>query len=93
MTLRLRKRASEDNFKLYDLRRTFATRSVAAGVDLPTLSAILGHTSIQMTMRYVHPAEEQKRFAAGKLETFRQAGILGALEKRQQASKISATVQ
>jgi biotin carboxylase len=43
----------------------------AAGVDLPTLSAILGHTSIQMTMRYVHPAEEQKRSAVGKLETFR----------------------
>jgi len=56
----------KDHFKLYDFRHTFATRSVAAGVDLPTLSAILGHTSIQMTMRYAHPAEdEQKRFAAG----------------------------
>jgi len=76
-----------------DFRHTFATRSVAAGVDLPTLSAILGHTSIQMTMRYVHPAEEQKRFAAGKLETFRQAGILQAIEKREQAATISATVQ
>lgn len=64
-----------------DLRHTFATRSVAAGVDLPTLSAILGHTSIQMTMRYVHPAEEQKRFAAGKFESFRVAGILEAMEK------------
>jgi len=83
----------KDHFKLYDFRHTFATRSVAAGVDLPTLSAILGHTSIQMTMRYVHPAEEQKRFAASKLETFRQAGILEALEKRQQASTVSATVQ
>jgi len=83
----------KDHFKLYDLRHTFATRSVAAGVDLPTLSAILGHTSIQMTMRYVHPAEEQKRFAAGKLETFRQAGILQAIEEARQASTISATVQ
>jgi Phage integrase family len=45
----------------------FRLAAVAAGVDLPALSAILGHTSIQMTMRYVHPAEEQKRFAAGKL--------------------------
>jgi hypothetical protein len=37
---------------------------------------------MRMTMRYVHPAEEHKRFAAGKLETFRQAGILQAIEKR-----------
>jgi integrase len=51
----------KDHFRLYDLRHTFATRAVAAGVDLPTLSAILGHTKIAMTMRYVHPAEEQKR--------------------------------
>ena len=32
---------------------------------------MLGHTSIQVTMRYVHPAEEQKKIAAGKLEAFR----------------------
>ena len=50
-------------FRLYDLRHTFATRAVAAGTDLPTLAALLGHTKTQMTMRYVHPAEEQKRIA------------------------------
>lgn len=83
----------KDHFKLYDLRHTFATRAVAAGVDLPTLSVILGHTSIQMTMRYVHPTEEQKRFAAGKLEKFRLAGMVEAMEKSRQATTISATVQ
>jgi hypothetical protein len=46
-----------------------------------------------MTMRYVHPAEEQKRFAAKKLETFRLAGIVEAIEKSQQGATISATVQ
>ena len=64
-----RRAGIEDHFRLYDLRHTFATRAVAAGVDLPTLSAILGHTSIQMTMRYVHPAEEQKR-SGGKDREF-----------------------
>jgi integrase len=83
----------KEHFRLYNLRHTFATRAVAAGVDLPTLSAILGHTSIQMTMRCVHPAEEQKRFAAGKLETFRFAGMVEAIEKSRQATTISATVQ
>jgi integrase len=83
----------EEHFQLYDLRHIFATRAVAAGVDLRTLSAILGHTSMQMTMRFVHPAEEQKRFAAGKVETFRFAGMVEAMEKRRQATTISASVQ
>jgi integrase len=72
---------AKDHFRLYDLRHTFATRAVAAGVDLATLSSILGHTKIAMTMRYVHPAEEQKRAAIGKLETFRLDGIVQAIEK------------
>jgi integrase len=83
----------KQHFRLYDLRHTFATRAVAAGVDLPTLSAILGHTSIQMTMRYVHPAEEQKRSAVGKLETFRLAGSVKAMEKSLRVTTIPATVQ
>jgi integrase len=81
-----------DHFRLYDLRHTFATRAVASGVDLPTLSAMLGHTSIQMTMRYVHPAEEQKKIAAGKLEAFRVAGIVQATEKSRALTTILTTV-
>jgi integrase len=82
----------KDHFRLYDLRHTFATRAVAAGVDLPTLSAILGHTKIAMTMRYVHPAEEQKRIAAGKLESFRLEGIVQAAQKSQALTTIPTTV-
>jgi integrase len=81
-----------DHFRLYDLRHTFATRAVAGGVDLPTLSAMLGHTSIQMTMRYVHPAEEQKKIAAGKLEVFRIAGIVQAVERNRGLTTIPTTV-
>jgi integrase len=81
-----------DHFRLYDLRHTFATRAVAGGVDLPTLSAMLGHTSIQMTMRYVHPAEEQKKIATGKLETFRIAGIVQAVEKSRSLTTDPTTI-
>lgn len=82
----------KEHFRLYDLRHTFATRAVTAGVDLPTLGAILGHTTVQMTMRYVHPAEEQKRVAVGKLEGFRLAGIVEAIEKSRGVTTLSTTV-
>ena len=81
-----------DHFRLYDLRHTFATRAVAGGVDLPTLPAMLGHTSISMTMRYVHPAEEQKRIATGKLEAFRIAGIVESIEKSRSLTTDPTTV-
>ena len=84
----------KDHFRLYDLRHTFATRAAASGVDLPTLASMLGHTKIQMTMRYVHPAEEQRRAAAGKLEAFRIHGLLQAIEKsRAVPTKVPTTAR
>jgi integrase len=54
------------SFVLYDLRHTFATRMAQAGVDLATLAAILGHGSIRIVQRYVHPTAEHKRAAMAK---------------------------
>jgi integrase len=63
------KRSGVADFRLYDLRHTFATRSIEAGVDLITLAALLGHSRIAMVQRYAHPGEQHKVDAIRKLET------------------------
>lgn len=44
------------------LRHTFATRCVELGFDIKSLSEILGHSSVNITLnRYVHPSMELKQ--------------------------------
>jgi len=80
-------------FRLYDLRHTYASRAVMAGVDLPTLAALLGHTSVHMTMRYVHPAEEHKREAATKIERFKTESAIELATRSQGVTTKVTTVE
>lgn len=48
--------------KFHTLRHTFATSCVENGMDIRTLSEILGHSSVGITLqRYVHPSLDAKR--------------------------------
>jgi integrase len=65
------RRSGVSQFRLYDLRHTFATRAAEAGVDLVTLAAMLGHSRVQMVMRYAHPTQEHQFNAIRKMEAYR----------------------
>jgi integrase len=76
----LRKAGIYPRFRLYDLRHTFGSRSAMAGVDLPTLKELMGHSHISTTMRYVHPTPEHKQEAVRKLERFNTEQLFAVYE-------------
>ena len=61
------KLAGVRNFTWHDLRHTFASRLVIAGVDLRTVQVLMGHKIIQMTCRYAHLAPSHTLAAVERL--------------------------
>ena len=56
---------------VHALRHTFATRAIESGMDVRTLSEILGHSNITLTLQlYAHSTSETKRKAMESLEIF-----------------------
>ena len=74
-------------FRLYDCRHTWATRAAEAGVDLTTLAALLGHSKLNMVMRYAHPQEQHQAETVKRLEAFNAAKEIAEVEKVKQAEK------
>lgn len=58
-----------DDANFHSLRHTFATRCVEAGFEIKTLSEILGHSSVKITLdKYVHSSLQLKRNNMAKLK-------------------------
>lgn len=56
------------HFNYHALRHTFATRCIEAGVDVKSLSEILGHANVSITLStYVHSSMELKRIQLEKI--------------------------
>jgi len=62
------KAAGIADFTFHDLRHTCAAWLVSAGVPLPEVRDLLGHSTIRMTERYAHLAPENVRAAVAKIE-------------------------
>ena len=60
-------KAEIEDFRFHDLRHTFASHLVIAGVDIRTVSELMGHSSINMTMKYAHLAPDSQLHAVQTL--------------------------
>lgn len=63
------RRTGIKNFRFHDLRHTFASQLVMAGVDITTIKELLGHKTLNMTLRYAHLAPSHKVNAVGVLDS------------------------
>ena len=59
---RILKKANIERINFHGLRHTFATNCIRLGVDYKTVSELLGHATVNITLNlYVHPQMSQKK--------------------------------
>lgn len=71
---RIAKRIGEEGLSFHDLRHTYTTNSIMAGVDIKTLSKNLGHANPNITLDiYSHVTNGMKKEAANQMSQFMQS--------------------
>ena len=59
MVMRIGKRAGVEKVHPHRFRRTFATECRRRGMDIHTISKLMGHSNIDTTERYIYTADDQ----------------------------------
>ena len=71
MLQRVLKRAGLPRIRFHDLRHTFATMALQNGVDVKTVSSMLGHFDAGFTLRtYTHATRQKQDEAAQTMGNF-----------------------
>ena len=63
----VRRHARLDNFRLHDLRHTFASFGASSNLGLPVIGKLLGHNQAATTARYSHLADDPLRRASEQI--------------------------
>lgn len=80
-------RADCKRIRFHDLRHTFATTALANGMDIKTLSSIIGHVSSSTTLDiYLHSTDKMQKEAAKRIDR----GIRGVCHDKSEDGKQAA---
>ena len=81
-------------FVLHSLRHSYGTRLGEAGADAFTIMRLMGHSSVTVSQRYVHPTPEALETAVERLESLNQKATKRLAEGRikQLPATVSATL-
>ena len=89
---RLLDHAGCERVRFHDLRHTFATNALAHGMDIKTLSTILGHVSAATTLNlYAHITDDMQRTAAANID--RGIGKVAPQEETSEPGQFPAPAQ
>lgn len=75
-------RAKIKNFRIHDLRHTFASHLAMSGTPLATLKELMRHKDIKMTLRYAHLSPSHKRQSVENLAQIWHTESFGVLQCR-----------
>jgi len=77
LALRIRRARAKvgipDDVKLYGVRHSFGTNAVVNGLDIKTLSTLMGHTDVRMTEHYVHLVGQDRHLATAMMRATRRS--------------------
>ena len=59
--------AGQHDVRIHDIRHSYPSRALAPGESFTMIGKLLGHTQLQTTARYAHPARDSIQNAAARI--------------------------